>query len=467
MAQGLIPGQTTLAAMRRTLRQRTMIVNNQVCTDQELDDYLASSQTDLYDLLIGKMENWAISPDYLFYTDGNTDAYPLPSNFLKLYEVHLQWSASPTGWTRIRRTEMSQVTRYTVPNMVGYYGATDLHYVIRGQTTAQPLSPPTGLVAVATTGGTLAPSTTYVYQVTATTSVGETIAGPATIIALGVSDTAVNLTWNSVAGASGYNVYAASGGDVQFIASTTALAFTDNGSYTPNGALPVANTAMYNGPSLWLMPRAQAGQTIRLIYIPRLTTPTDSGTAVFNGLINGTTLVFQGVTFTAKNTPSLATDFAVGATDDDTAANLVTVFNTLVNGASATTLYGMPRDSYVASAEANVVTISLAGSNLCQPVIVQWSAPTNISLLPGNTWSNIVDGVNGWEEYIIVDAAIKVQDKQDLDSAPFVRRKQQILDRIEVAASSRDAGSPKTVVDTMGLTSSGWGWGGGNGQGWC
>lgn len=64
-----------------------------------------------------------------------------------------------------------------------------------------------------------------------------------------------------------------------------------------------------------------------------------------------------------------------------------------------------------------------------------------------------IDGVSGWEEYIIVDAAIKCLAKEESDPAVFVLQKQALVKRIEEAAENRDVGVPQTVTDN----SVGWG----------
>jgi hypothetical protein len=57
------------------------------------------------------------------------------------------------------------------------------------------------------------------------------------------------------------------------------------------------------------------------------------------------------------------------------------------------------------------------------------------------------DGISGWDEYVIVDAAIKAKDKEESDTSSLERRKAALIARIESAAANRDAGNPKTVRD--------------------
>lgn len=66
---------------------------------------------------------------------------------------------------------------------------------------------------------------------------------------------------------------------------------------------------------------------------------------------------------------------------------------------------------------------------------------------------------NGWEEYTIVDACIKVMQKQDLDVRVFMAQKAALMQRLNSEMENRDAGSPATVTDTSntGNLSAPWG----------
>jgi hypothetical protein len=75
-----------------------------------------------------------------------------------------------------------------------------------------------------------------------------------------------------------------------------------------------------------------------------------------------------------------------------------------------------------------------------------WYAPRMTTLVAdGDT----VDGVSGWTEYIIIDAAIKCMQKEESDVTVLMNQKQAMIARIEAAAENRDAGSPATVSDTQ------------------
>jgi hypothetical protein len=66
--------------------------------------------------------------------------------------------------------------------------------------------------------------------------------------------------------------------------------------------------------------------------------------------------------------------------------------------------------------------------------------------------TDFCDGVSGWTEYIIIDAAIKALQKEESDVTILAAQKMSMLDRIEAAAENRDAGEPDTLSDTRRYT---------------
>lgn len=73
-----------------------------------------------------------------------------------------------------------------------------------------------------------------------------------------------------------------------------------------------------------------------------------------------------------------------------------------------------------------------------------WYAPRLTTL---SSDSDTADGISGWTEYIIVDAAIKCLAKEESDTSVFLARKAGLIQRIESAAENRDAANPSTVSD--------------------
>lgn len=57
------------------------------------------------------------------------------------------------------------------------------------------------------------------------------------------------------------------------------------------------------------------------------------------------------------------------------------------------------------------------------------------------------DDINGFIEYVVLDAAIKMLQKEESDVAVLMQQKQDMKDRIKVMAQDRDANEPESVSD--------------------
>lgn len=77
-----------------------------------------------------------------------------------------------------------------------------------------------------------------------------------------------------------------------------------------------------------------------------------------------------------------------------------------------------------------------------------WYVPKFTPLTDGYSTLPAYMDAQSWCEYAVADSAIKVLDKQNLDPAVFMARKEALKQRIIKAASSRDAGPPKVTVDS-------------------
>jgi hypothetical protein len=104
-------------------------------------------------------------------------------------------------------------------------------------------------LTTASTGGTLANSTSYCYRVSATNAAGETLAGTEQCITTGSTGSNTNtatVNWLRAVGASGYRVYGRTTGAEQLMAtiSGSTFQFVDTGSVTPSGSLPASNTTI-------------------------------------------------------------------------------------------------------------------------------------------------------------------------------------------------------------------------------
>jgi hypothetical protein len=79
------------------------------------------------------------------------------------------------------------------------------------------------------------------------------------------------------------------------------------------------------------------------------------------------------------------------------------------------------------------------------------SATFKLSYIPVMTTlsndSDTFDGINGYDEYIVVDAARKMVLKEESDTTPFERELAALNLRINESGQNRDAGKPETVRD--------------------
>ncbi len=93
-----------------------------------------------------------------------------------------------------------------------------------------------------------------------------------------------------------------------------------------------------------------------------------------------------------------------------------------------------------------------------------WYVPRVIPLVNDN---DVADGVSGWLEYVVVDAAIKAMQKEESDVSVLMAQKGALIKRIEAAAENRDAGNPATVADVQ-FSSGAWPYNAGfGGGGWA
>jgi hypothetical protein len=180
-----------------------------------------------------------------------------------------------------------------------------------------------------------------------------------------------------------------------------------------------------DGNNLWLTPIPAANQTIQLWYIPR---PADIQAEAICGVTSGSTTV------TCTDTSNLSTGMSVQAP------------GSLSMFAAGTTISSItPNTSFV---------VSLAPTAT--------GATTTV-----RAWidSTTIDGVSGWEEYIVIDSALKAMGKEESDVQLLVAQKAAMQKRLIDMAENRDAANPATVADTQASDfwqPPGWGsgWGG-------
>lgn len=113
----------------------------------------------------------------------------------------------------------------------------------------------------------------------------------------------------------------------------------------------------------------------------------------------------------------------------------------LYNYPNVYTFYGITNLRYrLTGTNLNIVPVPQGGQT-----IRIWYAPRPSQLISLN---QTVDGVSGWEEYIVADVCRKAMIKEESDSGPFAQQKGELMKRIEEAAENRNIGEPERVSDS-------------------
>ena len=171
---------------------------------------------------------------------------------------------------------------------------------------------------------------------------------------------------------------------------------------------------------LWLTPVPAAGLTIRIWYAPRA--PNIVSSFVSTGVINTNTITTADLL-----TPQVGQN----------------IFG-----------YGIP-------ANTTITAIPTPGTLTISNTLT--AGFTNY-VLQVFSYTQTIDCFSGWEEFIVVDCAIKALGKEESDVTVLGLRKDALVKRIEGIAANRDEGSPGKTVDVLGNYL--WGDGSSNGDGY-
>lgn len=181
------------------------------------------------------------------------------------------------------------------------------------------------------------------------------------------------------------------------------------------------------GDKLFFPPGQQTGQLMQIWYVPA---PTNLQFVLSTGLTMGST------TATILDTTGLAVGMNVSGT----------------------------------GIQDNTVISSIASTSV---VLSQNALATSVSAtLSYWTDSTLLEGIAGWEEVVIIEAAIKALTKQESDYTGLADQYNELMKRIEGMGESRDIGQAQHVTDVQSIA--GWndgyggysGWGYGSGGGW-
>jgi hypothetical protein len=85
-----------------------------------------------------------------------------------------------------------------------------------------------------------------------------------------------------------------------------------------------------------------------------------------------------------------------------------------------------------------------------------WYAPAYTALSSDTDNIDSMISRNNWEEYLIIDAAIKMLAKEESDTRALERQKADIKRRIESAAGDRDMDQPERISDIRDIRGEDW-----------
>jgi hypothetical protein len=94
-------------------------------------------------------------------------------------------------------------------------------------------------------------------------------------------------------------------------------------------------------------------------------------------------------------------------------------------------------------------TLMLNPAPLSGIELTVWYTPVAPKL---TTSTQIIDGINGWEEFIVLECCVRIYEKQEMDPSSFVRQKKEMMERMQEVGQNRDAGTPRKVSDSRGIT---------------
>lgn len=239
-------------------------------------------------------------------------------------------------------------------------------------------------------------------------------------------------TYRDINGGTAKKVYKILGVDLQYSSSPTGWVSLKRFELIERNRLGWPNTAgnysgytnlryRIEGDNLYVIPVPQNGQLVQLWYIPAP----------------------QSLQYMLSCSTSLLTG-SISLSDTTGLAAGMNVYGT-----------GVPD---------NTILSSVASTSAVMSSVAVLASPSAIL----SFWddSATIDGIAGWEEFVVIDAAIKAQIKQEQDITGLAGQKNAMILRIEAMSSGRDAGQAQHVSDTLAINGYGSGTWGNQGGGW-
>lgn len=184
------------------------------------------------------------------------------------------------------------------------------------------------------------------------------------------------------------------------------------------------------GNNIFLVPIPQTGQTVQVWYIPA-----------------PTSLQFRLPGYSVSGSQ------VIGSITDTTGLSIgMNISSNFMNGI-------IPANTTISAISTTTVTMSQNALST-----------QNATIFSAWTDTTLIEGISGWEQFIIVDAARKAMSKQEFDASDMKQERDAMIADIQSMAEGRDAGQAFHVSDVLGANAwsyddenGGWGMGGGGG----
>jgi len=138
------------------------------------------------------------------------------------------------------------------------------------------------------------------------------------------------------------------------------------------------------------------------------------------------------------------------------AGSLITVQQTPTNGVATTQVF---MSLNTGTSGGTAPTWNIPGTNLDNGILWAYKGPLSL-------FATEFDGICGWEMIPILECAMKIGVKQEMDVSALMAQKQALIARIEIDAANRNSGDPVCItpgwgsIENGGNTGFGWGSGG-------
>lgn len=424
----MVPGNTALGAIRLSAQQRSGQQKNGEIPQDSWTQFVLDSLFEMHAEIVASFgDNYKIQlPSYSFVTDGTTTNYPLPKNFYKTMLV--EWAQTPgvnnSQPVTLQRTNFTEKNRWNTPYALPTFAGFAPYYIDVADT----------LLLVPTAQNGMQINLWYIPR--------NLVPYESGVISLGFSPTSTQVLAGAIVTING----------VSFAAGSS-FAVGANDAATATNLVAAINASglsrLLTASNLITATQTTNDVTITLnnFLVPaKIVCQNKAGTIYFAGVYEQQTVTVNDVIFTCTANGRGKDEFAIGATDALTAQNFAAAFN-------ASGLNGVFR----AFASSTTVTITNPSG------LALFTNPAqSFSFSPSPTWTNKVDGINGWERLVVADVIVKALAQLEIDTSPFEREKAGMIRRLQNETKNRDAGSPKTMVDVR-FRGGGYGMGGGSG----